>query len=119
MKMKLLHKNTFDRGLRIYHMLRSIEDWHGILLRIEDPANKDFIKSGLDKILEEHEQAISHTKGRYVYCKGVYSPDVLNKLREYVFNVEGVLTSIIVKGKYEDFVSSVWVEELKEKYNLK
>jgi hypothetical protein len=66
--------------------------------------------------LEQSEHPVSLEDGIYLHCKGVYSPKTLKTITDYIANQNLNKSTLLCKGKYEDFVGSSWLRETKEKY---
>lgn len=105
-----------DRGVNIHHRLRSTESWFGLIIKVPNVKKIEETKSGLDEILTKEGYNPSVKESDYLYCKGTYTPEVLENLKQYItHNGTGLIEA---KGKYEDFVGSRWLNRLNERYRF-
>ncbi|MBI4440198.1 hypothetical protein HY638_04470 [Candidatus Woesearchaeota archaeon] len=100
-----------DRGVDVSHLVHSEEKWYGVL--ISKPPQLDAVKGGLDGILEKHGYVPSIVDGPYWYCKGKYSPEVLEKIRRYLADSK-VQEPVVMEGKDADFLGTYWLKKATE-----
>ena len=106
--------DDMDRATKGFYEARSHETWYGLVLQIADRTQIKSIKSGLDKILSEHDQKLSVSGGcAEIYLKGAYIPKLLDKIEDYLTKQR--IPYLIGEGEYADFIGwRDWIKEMKE-----
>ena len=108
-----------DRETRAYHFRRSLETWHGIVIKVGNDDDSGAVLEGLNKILAEGDETRNkpaRADDGVVYSAGNYDYSFLERIKAYAG--ENSPFSLVLSGSYFDFLGIRWLENARNDYGL-
>ena len=109
---------TGDRGVDIYHMIKSAEGWCGFILEIPSSDTIVDVQKSLDNVLVQNKHQKVKVDGNRIYLKGNYGGAIIAQLKGVIDCHMDAYTGrpMHITGSYFNFLSDYWVKEAIERF---
>lgn len=99
---------------------RMKKQWYAVIAKARQ-KKKEIIIEDLEKIFRRHRLSYSHVFSyeNFVFADGAYYPKLCSKLRKYLRSDGIIGKPVLVKGSFDDFADSSWLDKYNGGYRFK